>query len=308
MLTINTRSIKPKEDIILEALNEYKIDLLVTTETWLKDTEDYWQWLSGSELNRNGFQTLPINRKTKREDGLALTIKNKITVQQQDSREYDSFEHAVWNINHIDVPTFTVVALYHTPSNCRNSTDAIFIDQLTDFLTTLQTKYSNVIILGDINMHMDDPNNQNVCILQDSIEAFDLIQHVKIPTHNKGHTLDVVITTKSARFNNVKDIIPGPYISDHRLLILKTAINKVEPQKVTTKTRKSINNINNVFKEKFNDKEILDSTTLDEAINHFATEVLNTLEEITPQKIVKITNRKSKPWYDEDLKQQRTTR
>ena len=204
------------------------------------------------------------------------------------------------------MPTFTVVTLYHPPSNCHNSTDAIFIDQLTDFLTTLQTKYSNVIILGDISMHMDDTNNQNACILQDSIEAFDLIQHVKIPTHNKGRALDVVITTKSAGFNNVKDIIPGPYISDHRLLILKTAINKVEPQKVTTKTRKSINNINNVFKEKFNDKEILDSTTLNEVINHFATEVLNTLEEIAPQKIVKITNRKPKPWYDEDLKQQRT--
>ena len=33
---VNTRSIKPKQDIILEALNEYKIDLLVTMETWVK--------------------------------------------------------------------------------------------------------------------------------------------------------------------------------------------------------------------------------------------------------------------------------
>ena len=46
--------------------------------------------------------------------------------------------------------------------------------------------------------------------------------------------------------------------------------------------------------------------TLKDATNHFATEVLKTLEEIAPPKIVKITNRKPKPWYDEDLKQQRT--
>ena len=89
-------------------------------------------------------------------------------------------------------------------------------------------------------------------------------------------------------------------------MILETAINKIEPQKVTTKTRKSIKNINNIFKEKFNDKEILNSTTVKDAINHFATEVLETLKEIAWQKIVKITNRKPKPWYDEDLKQQRT--
>ena len=64
------------------------------------------------------------------------------------------------------------------PSNCLGSTDATCIDQLTDLLTTLQTKYNNIIILGDINMHMDDLNNQNACILRDSINAFDLTQHV----------------------------------------------------------------------------------------------------------------------------------
>ena len=155
-------------------------------------------------------------------------------------------------------------------------------------------------------MHMDDLNNQNVCILQDSINAFDLTQHVKIPTHNKGHTLDVIITTKSTGFNNVDEIIPGPYISDHRLLILETTIDKIKPKRVSTKARKSAKNINNIFKEKFNDKEILNSATLKDAINQFAKEVLKALDEIAPQKIVKTTNRKPKPWYDEDLKQQRT--
>ena len=131
-------------------------------------------------------------------------------VKQEDSTKYNSFEHAVWKISHKNMPTFTVVAIY-PPSNCQGSTDATFIDQLTDLLTTLQTKYNNIIILGSINMHMDDPNNQNACILHDSINAFNLTQHVKFPTPNTGHTLDVIITTKSTGFNNVGEIIPGPY-------------------------------------------------------------------------------------------------
>ena len=57
-----------------------------------------------------------------------------------------------------------------------------------DLLTTPQAKYNNVIILGDINMHIHDPSNQDALVLQDSLNAFDLTQHVKIPTHNKGHT------------------------------------------------------------------------------------------------------------------------
>ena len=154
-------------------------------------------------------------------------------------------------------------------------------------------------------MHMEDPTNLNASILQDSVNAFNLTQHVKIPTHIKGHTLEVIITTNSTGFNNVGEIIPGPYISDHRLLILETTINKIEPPKITTKGRKSAKNINNIFKEKFNDKGILKSTTLDEAINHFTKEVLKALDNIAPLKKVKTTNRKPKPWYDEDLKQKR---
>ena len=80
----------------------------------------------------------------------------------------------------------------------------------------------------------------------------------------------------------------------------------MEPQKITTKARKSTKNINNIFREKFNDKEILRSMTLEDAINHFTKDVLKALDDIAPQKIVKTTNRKPKPWYDEDLKQQRT--
>ena len=138
--TVNTRSIKSKEDMILEALNEHQIDLLVTTETWLRDTDDDQQWLLGSELNRNGFQTISVNRKIKKGGGLALTTKDNIKVKQEDSTEYNTFEHAIWNVNHKNIPTFTVVAIYHPPSNCQGSTDATFIDQFTDLLTKLQTK------------------------------------------------------------------------------------------------------------------------------------------------------------------------
>ena len=115
----------------------------------------------------------------------------------------------------------------------------------------------------------------------------------KIPTHNKGHTRDLIITTKSTRFNNVGDIIPVPYILDHRPLIMETTINKIKP-----KRQQPIQKINwkhqQYFKEKFNDKEILNSTILKDAINHFATEVVRSFEETAPHKTMRITNRKPK--------------
>ena len=119
--------------MILEALNEHQVDLLVTTETWLRDTDDDQQWLLGSELNRNGFQTVPVNRKNKKGGGLALTIKDNIKVSHENSAEYKS-------LNMQSGISVTRLCNLHScchispPSTCQDSTDATFIDQFTDLL------------------------------------------------------------------------------------------------------------------------------------------------------------------------------
>ena len=76
---------------------------------------------------------------------------------------------------------------------------------------------------------------------------------------------------------------------------MEITIDKIKPKRVSTKARKSAKNINNIFKEKCNDKETLNSATLEDALNQFTKEVLKALDEIAPQKIVKTTNRKPKP-------------
>ena len=56
---------------------------------------------------------------------------------------------------------------------------------------------------------------------QDTLNAFNLRQHVNIPTHNLGHTIDLIIMSNDYGGK----LIPGPYISDHRLITLDTNIN-----------------------------------------------------------------------------------
>ena len=43
-------------------------------------------------------------------------------------------------------------------------------------------------------MHIDNIDDQETQTLLDSLAAFNVTQHVRIPTHNKGHTLDIIIT------------------------------------------------------------------------------------------------------------------
>ena len=84
--------------------------------------------------------------------------------------------------------------LLSPPSNCQaTENNSTFLDQFTDPLTLLSSGSKNIIILGSINMHIDNVKDQETQMLLDWLLAFKLIQHVKIPTHNRGHTLDVII-------------------------------------------------------------------------------------------------------------------
>ena len=47
-----------------------------------------------------------------------------------------------------------------------------------------------LLITGDINIHVDDPDAIKFLDLLDSLG---LVQHVKTPTHRCGHTLDLMI-------------------------------------------------------------------------------------------------------------------
>ena len=54
LLLSNIQSIKNKELLLLEHLNNNRIDIAVITESWLNEDTDK-AWVLTSQLNRNGF-------------------------------------------------------------------------------------------------------------------------------------------------------------------------------------------------------------------------------------------------------------
>jgi len=71
-----------------------------------------------------------------------------------------------------------------------------------------------LLILGDFNIHMDLPDDTDCRNMSDLLVSMGLKQHVLQPTHELGHTLDLIITRIS------DNIIAGrPYtgelFSDH---------------------------------------------------------------------------------------------
>ena len=54
-----------------------------------------------------------------------------------------------------------------------------------------------LIILGDFNLRVKNPGCNDARQFKDLIVAACLVQHVRVSTHDKGHTLDLVITRAS---------------------------------------------------------------------------------------------------------------
>ena len=92
-------------------------------------------------------------------------------------------------------------------------TNSIFIDDLTELLMEVVSIHNNIIILGEINIHLNEPEDTDAEALCGIFEVFNITQHIKLPTHNLGHTLDMIAT--EIRQNRNVTTIPGPYISDH---------------------------------------------------------------------------------------------
>ena len=70
----------------------------------------------------------------------------------------------------------------------------IFLDEFPNFIGDMVDSYKKYIICGDINIHCNMDDNYDKQCLDNILDSFDLKQMVDVPTHESGHTLDVLIT------------------------------------------------------------------------------------------------------------------
>jgi len=75
-----------------------------------------------------------------------------------------------------------------------------FFDELSAVLKRLSTYNCPIVVCGDFNVHVDQPEDVNAVRLEQLLQSFDCRQHVTEPTHVNGHTLDLVITRTSLTY------------------------------------------------------------------------------------------------------------
>ncbi len=91
-----------------------------------------------------------------------------------------------------------------------------------------QTEFDCFAIAGDFNIHIDNAEIKTTKEIITVLNTFDLIQHVHGPTHNRGHTLDLLI---SRGLNISSIVIKDVALSDHFCIFFDILIS------VTTESR-----------------------------------------------------------------------
>ena len=108
----------------------------------------------------------------------------------------------------------TYIPSYLTSQTITNS---MFLDDLTNHLTEWMSSFKNIFIGGDFNIHIDNMDDPDAQIFNDTMEALGMQQHVTFPTHHAGNTLDLIFTDITSKLD--KEISKGRYISYHRAIV-----------------------------------------------------------------------------------------
>ena len=302
--TINTQSIRKKDILLHNHLCDNDMDICIASKTWLMDTTQDETWIKMSSFKNGGYNINIANRKERSGVGLALVTKNKYEVKTVDKGENLSFQYALWRIA-IHKIELLVIAVYRPPYSAVNQTTLnTFLDEFPDWLSTKITEDNNIVIVGDLNVHVNDGCDIDANIFNDMMIAMGLKQWVTFPTHCNGNTLDLVMTELGSKLT-VNKCEEGPFLSDHCIIDFSIEYSQEEPEQKQVMYRK----IKDIDPELMSDDIDLKQLDGEGDVNLYAKTLESALKEAldkhAPEKMKVIKDRTRQPWFDGNLKIQK---
>ena len=210
---INARSVKNKTTAISNYITDNDLDIIAVTETWLGS--DGRDCVVEGNMCPSGFKLVHVPRSHMRGGGVALIYKENLNIVQTPCKTYVSFELIEVKISPSHGKCFTISVIYRPPPSLKNGLNfQLFLKEFGDFVDDRILQQEKLFICGDFNIHMDDIKNKDADCFNSVLTSYGLEQHVKEPTHSKGHTLDLLITRGSDTL--IQEItVKNMLISDH---------------------------------------------------------------------------------------------
>ena len=212
-----------KLHFVIESLKECNLDLLCITETWLLPSDVAIIEAALPEC----FSFLHVPRSTAtRGGGVGLFFSGALSSVKvvAGHTEISSFEVMEVTFS-LCLQTFRLAIVYR-PGH--PGTDRTFMDEFSTILEGMLSGRGKPLICGDFNYWVDDPVSKPYT--QEFMRMLDvnnMVNHVSVPTHVSGHTLDLVLVPVGADLVNALEVLPiDRSVSDHALLTFELNVTR----------------------------------------------------------------------------------
>ncbi|XP_052761992.1 uncharacterized protein LOC128204630 [Mya arenaria] len=306
------RSVKNKTLAFSDYITSNDFDIVAVTETWLGGPGDK---ACIAELVPSGYKIDHVPRQG-RGGGVAVIHKAPLKLSMLASSHntnVTSFEYMDCNIT-IKNFSLRLAVVYRPPPNKQNGikTTTFLDDEWPTFLANFTTAENDIIVVGDVNFHLDNRSNPNTSKFNSVLEACGMRQHVTEPTHVAGHILDVLITRDTGTtVSNVEISDPGlpdnngNTSRDHFAVVFNASASKPPPVRKTVTYRKLKSIDVDEFKTDILESDILnsvnDSLNVDELVDAYNDGLYSLLDKHAPLKSKTVVLRPMNPWYSQEL-------
>ena len=221
---INAGSVKNKVTGICDFIINNNVDIMAITETWLY-ADDNENAIYINEMTPDGYEMKHVARQDESghaAGGVGLIFRKSVKVVVKDSgnmcrSKTDQFEYMACDVfqNSDARSKIILILVYRPPPSKKNGLKIkSFWKDWNKFIRQFARDHTEIVILGDLNFHLDDLENCNTRKFNSILTEFDLVQHISQPTHTAGHTLDVLITKPDNKIVKQSIAVHDPGISN----------------------------------------------------------------------------------------------
>ena len=301
---LNIASIRNKSPSLHNYLIESPFHILALNETWLQqnDTPSFL-----ASLLPPGFSLFSNPRQHGNGGGVAFLFQKFLNFTQLSipGAPFQSLEVIAGTLDSGN-KRICLINIYRPPS----SSFPLFISEFQFILETFTSSANELIISGDFNIHVDNLTDNHTVQFNNLLASFDLTQHINVPTHHLGHTLDLLITRSDCKTVSLVSCADS-FLSDHLTVSCSVHFPFKPPsirKRVTFRPWKSLDIQS--FKLKILKSSLVTSppNSPDEYANKFETVLTGILDEILPEKTKLVTDRPPQPWFNTDITDARRSR
>src|SRR5271156_2039631 len=193
---------------VVDFILEHELDILCITEKWLQSDDSF----TANHVTPSGYSIVSSPRLNRRGGGIAVIIKNDFLFKRLTCSSFSTFEVLLVQVISSS-KSFVIATIYRPPGPLDN-----FLTELCDLISTLMARYNDFILTGDFNIHVDTVSDESSKKLFNLLKNYNLRQHVKLPTHTGGHTLDLIISRVNTQLVTDVSVVDG--ISDHHGILV----------------------------------------------------------------------------------------